>query len=116
MRIFGLPWGYIQGRASQIEILNVCLQCSIPWVLPESLKPIEAHLLNGPVVCIGRAGPAKSDNCSGMCGVRSVGEGIPSVIIRAVINSESLFLARYPLDTSGASASMHPRKTDLRAR
>src|SRR5260370_31786521 len=77
MRIFGLPWGYIQGRASQIEILNVCLQCSIPWVLPESLKPIQGHLLNGPVVCIGRAGPAKSVNCSGMCGVRSVGEGIP---------------------------------------
>src|SRR5271154_6162629 len=70
MRIFGIGWSYIPGGASQIGILNVRLQCAIPWVLPESLKPIEAHLLNSPVVCMGRAGPAKSDNCSGMRGVR----------------------------------------------
>ena len=34
-------------------------------------------------------------------------------VIRAVINSESLLFARYPLETSGAGSGMHHRKTDV---
>lgn len=79
-------------RAGYIRILNIRLQRAISCVLPEGLQPIERRLLNRAVVCVSRTGPAIPDNRPGFRSVGGIGEEIPSVIIRAVINRKGFFL------------------------
>src|ERR1700691_6242877 len=102
MRVLGVSRSHIPGSASQIRILCVILQRSVSLALPKSQQPIEGDLLHGAIICIGRTGTAVTDNRSRMGGVCPVGEEIPSLIIRAVIGSKRLLLARSPLETCRA--------------
>src|ERR1700757_3453315 len=113
MRIFRLTRSYEPGSASQIGILDVSLQSSVPGVLPESLQPIEGELLNGAVVGIRRAGTAVPDDGSGVRRIRRVRKEISSVIICSVVNRERLFRGRSPFETSGPRSGMHHRKIDV---
>src|SRR5580700_11131092 len=107
MRVLRSVRNYEPGRAGQIGILNVRLQRPISCVLPESLQPIESSLLNGAVVCVSRAGSAVSDNRPGFRSVTGIGEEIPSVIIRTIINRKGFFLAGSPFETYRACPCMH---------
>src|ERR1700751_6066407 len=99
MRVLGSVWSYEPRGASQIGILNVRLQRPVSCILPERVQPIESSLLNGPVVCVRRAGAAISDNRSRLGGVRGIGEEIPSKVIRAVVNGKGFLRARSPFET-----------------
>src|ERR1700722_16269601 len=96
MRILGITRRHIPGRASQIGILRVVLQRSESLALPESQQPVESDLLDGAIIC-----------------VRGTSEEIASVIIRAVIDGESLFWAGSPLDTCRARSGMQHRRVDV---
>src|SRR4029077_7003768 len=98
--ILGIARTYKPRSASQIGILDVSLQGSIPAVLPESLQPIERDLLNGAVVGIRRAGSAVPDGGSRMRCVGGVGEEISPEVICAIVYGERLFWTGSPFETS----------------
>src|SRR5260370_22873963 len=77
------------------------------------MQPIEGDLLNGSVIYVGGAGPAKPNNLSGVHRIRSVGGEVASEIVCCVINGERLFGGHSPFETSRARAGMHHRKTDV---
>src|SRR5260370_41787928 len=77
------------------------------------MQPIEGDLLNGSVVYVGGAGPAKPNNLSGVHGIRSVWEEVASEIVCGVINCERLFGGHSPFETGRARARMHHRNTDV---
>src|ERR1700685_1160571 len=106
MRIPGVTRSHIPGSASQIGILCVILQRSVSLALPKSQQPIERGLLDGAIICVGRTGTAITDNRSRMGGVGRVGEEIPPVIIRAVINGKRLLWACSPLETCRTRSGM----------
>src|ERR1700751_1700832 len=99
MRVLGSVWSYEPRGASQIGILNVRLQRPVYCILPERVQPIESSLLNGPVVCVRRAGSAISDNRSRLGSIRGIGKEIPSKVIRAIVNRKGFFLGRSPFET-----------------
>src|ERR1700722_3305722 len=113
MRILRVIRTYKPGIASQIGILNVSLQGSVPRVLPEGLQPIEGRLLNGAVVGIRRTGTAIPDDRSRMRCIRRIKEKIPSVIICSVVNRERLLRGHSPFETGGARTGMHHRKANI---
>src|SRR5208337_461906 len=115
MGILGITRRDIPGGTSQVGILRVGLQCPISCTVPEGLYPIESQLLNAPVVCIGRPQPAISDEGARMPSICGVGERIPRVVIRAVINGERLLRTGSPLETCRNRSAMKHRQTDVRA-
>src|SRR5260370_37576360 len=77
------------------------------------MQQIEGDLLNGSVIYVGGAGPAKPNNLSGVHSILSVGEEVASEIVCCVINGERLFGGHSPFETGRARAGMHHRKTDV---
>src|ERR1700723_2003286 len=62
MGILRFAWGDKPRSTSQVGILCVKLQRSVPGVFPEGQQPIEGRLLNRSIVCVGRARPAIPDD------------------------------------------------------
>src|SRR6202008_4607991 len=113
MRVFGVTGSHSPGSASQIGILGVSLQGSVPGVFPQSLQPIEGDLLNGTVVGIGRAGTAIPDDRSRVRRIRRVRKEVSPVIICSVVNRERLLLGRSPFETSGPRSGMDHREAGV---
>src|ERR1700723_3380545 len=115
MRILGVTGSHKPGSAGQIGILCVILQRSLSLALPKSKQPIERDLLDGAIICVGRSRSAITDNRPRMGGVCRVGEEIPAVIIRAVVDGKRLLLAGSPLETRRARSGMYHGKVDVGA-
>src|ERR1700691_4448495 len=115
MRVLGLTGSHEPGSAGQIGILCVILQRSVSLALPKSKQPIERDLLDGAIICVGRSRSAITDNRPRMGGVCRVGEEIPAVIIRAVVDGKRLLLAGSPLETRRARSGMYHGKVDVGA-